>query len=164
MYEPFKVVFTHNNAYELQLPSGFDAHLTFNVKLLRKDLNNSLPDQNNLEPPPVRVNDYDEWLIKHILASHCYCCCLEYCVKWVGFENNSGWYSAEFFEHAQEKVQEFHTQHSHSPHSQVVPPASVPKRELLQQFAGVHISLLPEAAPEICCSCQVAGLPANVQH
>ena len=102
--------------------------------------------------------------MKHILASHCYCYRLKYWVKWVGFENDSGWYSAEFFEHAQEKAQEFHTQHSQSPHSQVVPSASVPEERPLQQFADVHISSLPEAAPEICCSCWVAGLPANVQH
>ena len=60
MYEPFKVITTHNNVYELQLPPDFDAHPTFNVELLRKDPNNPLPDQNNSEPPSIRVNDYDE--------------------------------------------------------------------------------------------------------
>ena len=34
MYSPFKIIATYDNAYELQLPSGFHAHLTFNVELL----------------------------------------------------------------------------------------------------------------------------------
>ena len=84
----------------------------------------------------------------------------------MGFENDPGWYPAEFFEHAQEKVQEFHTQHPQSPHSQVVSPAvTVPEGRPLQQFADVHIPPLSEAGSEVCCSmARVAGLPANVQH
>ena len=39
MYGSFKIIATHDNAYKLQLPLGFDAHSTFNVELLRKDPN-----------------------------------------------------------------------------------------------------------------------------
>lgn len=86
-----------------------------NVELLWKDLNNPLPGQHNPELPPIRINNYDEWLMEHIFASRWYCHHLKYSVKWVSFEHDPGWYPSEFFEHAQEKVQEFHAEHLTSP-------------------------------------------------
>ena len=60
IYSPFKIITTYDNAYELQLPPGFDAYPTFNVELLRKDLNNPLPGQHNPKPPLIRINDCNE--------------------------------------------------------------------------------------------------------
>ena len=90
MYSPFKIIATYDNTYELQLPPDFDAHLMFNVELLQKDPNNPLPGQHNPKPPPIRINNYDECVVEHTLASRQYHCCLEYCIKWVGFEHDPG--------------------------------------------------------------------------
>ncbi|KAL8643438.1 MAG: hypothetical protein Q9226_008373 [Calogaya cf. arnoldii] len=59
--------------------------------------------QRNPEPPPTRVGKYDEWF--------------------KGYKHDHGWYLAEFFKHAQEKVQEFHTAHPEAEAPRQVPRA-----------------------------------------
>ena len=121
-------------------------------------------------------------MVECILASRRYRRRLEYRVKWVGFEHDPGWYPSEFFEHAQEKVQEFHAEHPNSPrpwvlpHPQAAPASAAPP----QQFIGVHVppprqavpqapapALLPNPPgphpPEVRHSRRVAGLPASLQ-
>ena len=67
IYNSFKIIITHDNVYELQLLLRFNAHSTFNVKLLQKDLNNLLFDQHNSELSSIKVNDYNEWLVRVFL-------------------------------------------------------------------------------------------------
>lgn len=123
MYGPFKVTGKHSSSCVLQLPPDIDVHPTFHINLLRKNPNNPLPGQRNPEPPPVKIGKHDEWLVEHIVGSRRYRRRLEYRVKWMDHKHNPGWYPVEFFDHAQEKVQEFHAANRNAAGPPQPPPA-----------------------------------------
>ena len=111
MYGPFIITAKRGSSCELQLPPGMHCWPVFHVSMLRKDPNNPLDGQRNPEPPPIIVDDNEEWEVEYVIGSRIYRRNLEYRVKWVDFETDPGYYPAEFFTHAQEAVEDFHRQH-----------------------------------------------------
>lgn len=93
---PFKViepVGTH--AYRLELPPRMRYHPVFHVSLLRPASNDPVPGQVQPPPPPIEVDNHDEWQVEDILDktpdnSH-------FLVQWVGYEEPT-W---EPYEHVQ---------------------------------------------------------------
>ena len=83
-YEIIKVVSPY--AYKLQFPATVQYHLIQHVSLLDPFDDDLLPGQHNPAPPPVIVDDAEEWYVEEILDSRMYHKGLQYLVKWVGFD------------------------------------------------------------------------------
>ncbi len=69
MIGPFRITAKHGSSCVLNLPNIMAVHRTFHVNLLRKDPNNPLPGQENEAPPPIVVDDEEEWEVEEILES-----------------------------------------------------------------------------------------------
>ena len=54
-------------SYRLELPTSMQTHNVFHLNLLRLAAENPLPGQINDPPPPVVVNDKEEWEVDDIL-------------------------------------------------------------------------------------------------
>ena len=60
MLGPFKVLAYYGYLYRLKLPESIKNYSVFNVKVLKKNLNNPLPKQVNPPPKPIVVNNQDK--------------------------------------------------------------------------------------------------------
>ena len=78
-YEIIKVVSQY--AYKLQFPAAVQYHPVQHLSLLDPFDNDALPGQQNLPPPPVIVDDNEEWHVEDTLDSRIYHRRLQYLVK-----------------------------------------------------------------------------------
>ena len=68
---PFKIKKLVGLSYQLELPHIMKIYDVFHPNLLQKAVNNSLPNQQNISPPPTVVSDKEEWEVDNILdAKH----------------------------------------------------------------------------------------------
>ena len=72
-----------------------------------------LPGQYNPPPPPVIVDDHEEWRMEEIMDSRIYRRCLQYLVKWVGYDQLD-WETAENVNRL-EAVDQFHERYPDKP-------------------------------------------------
>lgn len=93
---PFKVIKpVGSHAYHLQLPPRMHFHPVFPVSLLRPANSDPVPGQTQPPPPPIEVEDHEEWEVEDLLdrtadKKH-------YLVQWRGYDEPT-W---EPFEHVQ---------------------------------------------------------------
>ena len=67
---PFRILAKEGNAFRIDLPASIKVHPVINPEHLRRaSTSEPLPGQHADEPPPITVNDQDEWEVKEILAS-----------------------------------------------------------------------------------------------
>ncbi|ODM19310.1 hypothetical protein SI65_05927 [Aspergillus cristatus] len=67
---PFQVLAREGNAFHIELPASIKVHPVINPEYLRKATTTEpLPGQEAEAPPPITVNDQDEWEVEEILAS-----------------------------------------------------------------------------------------------
>lgn len=74
-------------AYELDFLLMVHYHRVVHVFLLDPASNNTLPGQHNSTPPPVIVDNEEEWHVEEVLDLSVQRKKLEYLIKWVGFDN-----------------------------------------------------------------------------
>ena len=104
---PFKVlesVGTH--AYRLDLPPRMRYHPVFHVNLLRPASNDPVPGQVQPPPPPIEVDNHDEWQVEDILdrtADNS-----RFLVQWVGYEEPT-WEPYEYVQHLTTLLQRLDT-------------------------------------------------------
>jgi hypothetical protein len=107
-----------SHAYKLDLPPTMKVHPVFHVSLLEPSASDSLPGQldSQPEPPPIIVDDQEEWEVSEILDSRYFGCSrtLKYLVRWVGYDHSS-WQPALNLEHAPDLVRRFHERHPSRP-------------------------------------------------
>lgn len=117
MLGPFTITKKVGLSYQLELPVTMKVHNVFHPSLLRKAVNNPLPGQRNPPPPPVQVDEEDEWEIDDIEDARYYRGRLQYRVKWSGFERDLTWYNAddEQFNNARDVVNDFHSHYPGKP-------------------------------------------------
>ena len=68
------------------------------------------------EPPePVEINDDEEWEVKQILDSRIHWKKLQYCVKWLGFDEDWTWYPTLNFMGSPHQLHTFHIDYPEHP-------------------------------------------------
>ena len=96
-------------SYELELPPWLKIHPVFHVSLLEKVKKNSMSDRRQVNPPPpVIVEDHEEYMVSKILDSRIIRNRLQYFIDWEGYPPSERcWvYASEI--HAPIKIKEFH--------------------------------------------------------
>lgn len=97
-------------------------HNVFHPCLLRLYTNDPLSGQENEEPPPVVVDNDNEWEVDDILDAKKgpgHSKKVLFWVKWTEYEQDRTWYPAEDFEHSKEIVDDFYRRNPTKP----VPPS-----------------------------------------
>ncbi|ODM21112.1 hypothetical protein SI65_04165 [Aspergillus cristatus] len=66
----FQVLAREGNTFHIELPASIKVHPVINPEYLRKATTmEPLPGQQAEAPPPITVNDQDEWEVEEILTS-----------------------------------------------------------------------------------------------
>ena len=111
-YGPFpiaKVLSKHNLV--LTLPASWHVHPVFHVERVRKAPPDTIPErQAPAPPPPDLIDGHEEYEVDEIVNSRWHRNRLEYFVRWRNYSaDESTWEPMRNLQHAQEKVEEFHT-------------------------------------------------------
>ncbi|KAH0612978.1 uncharacterized protein H6S33_009358 [Morchella sextelata] len=101
-------------AYELELPRSMKIHPIFHVSLLSPDVNDPLPGQQQLPPPPVEIEGEEEWEVEDILDSRKRRGRFEYLVRYMGYDEAS-WQPLSDLEHSPDIVKRFHERYPGKP-------------------------------------------------
>ena len=112
---PYKVTELVGSSYRLELPESMKIHDVFHPSLLRLAAKNPLPGQHNDPPPPVIVNDKEEWEVDNIIDAKKYGRRILFRVKWKGYDEDKQWYPSTNFENALEIVDNFYNQNPSKP-------------------------------------------------
>lgn len=113
---PYRVIEKIGHAYKLALPEQIKVHPVFSPeKLRRAPRTDPLPGQIPDPPPPITVDDQDEWEVEKILAVRKRYGKLQYKVKWLGYDNDSQWYPARNFKNSPQLIREFHDHYPNLP-------------------------------------------------
>jgi predicted aspartyl protease len=102
-------------AFELDLPKSVKIHPVIHTSLLRLDPDNAVQDQVNEPPPPVIIQDQEEFEVEEIVDSRRFRNKLQYKVRWIGYPPDNTWYPADNFEHAVEARSAFHSRYPEKP-------------------------------------------------
>ena len=97
-------------------------HPVFHVSLLQPTISSEIPNRAIDPPPPIKLDNSDEWEVHWILASridrHRKGSGLLYLVKWKGFDNTpdaTSWEPPEHLANAPNMVQAFHQAYPDKP-------------------------------------------------
>lgn len=113
---PFRILAKEGNAFRIDLPTSIKVHPVINPEHLRRaSTSEPLPGQHADEPPPITVNDQDEWEVEEILASRLRYRKLQYRAKWIGYDDDLNWYPARDFKNSPVKLQVFHAANPGAP-------------------------------------------------
>jgi len=106
-----------SRAYKLDLPATVKIHPGFHISLLELTASiEPIPGHNQLPPPPVVIQEQQEWEVEKVLDSQCHRNQIQYRVKWTGFyDPDSIWYPAHNFENSPDIIQQFHEEYPEKP-------------------------------------------------
>ncbi|MBW0481941.1 hypothetical protein O181_021656 [Austropuccinia psidii MF-1] len=101
-----------SHAYHLKLPQQWKSvHPVFHVSLLEPVRKSSIPDCNQFPPPPILVEEQEEWEVAQVLDSKLKRGKLWHLVKWKGFSEGperTTWEPASNLTNSPELVKYFH--------------------------------------------------------
>ena len=104
-------------AYKLDLPATVRLHPVFHISLLEPTASTEpIPGYQQPAPPPVIINEQQEWEVEKIVDSRQYRGQIQYRVKWTGFHDpDKTWYPARNFDNAPAAIQLFHEEYPAKP-------------------------------------------------
>ena len=101
-YSPFKVLETvGTHTYQLDLPTGWKMHPIYHITQLEpfQGRKGKEPEQ----PPPVTIDNHEEWEVEEILDKQTHYQKKQYLVKWKGFKiEDSTWQSEQDLENVKD--------------------------------------------------------------
>ncbi|MBW0588229.1 hypothetical protein O181_127944 [Austropuccinia psidii MF-1] len=111
---PFKVLKkVGSHTYHLMLPLKWKSvHPVFHVSLLELVKQSSIPDPNQLPPPPILVEEQEEWEVAQVQDSKLKRCKLWYLLEWKGFNEvpkRTNWKLASNLTNSPDLVKYFHS-------------------------------------------------------
>jgi len=106
-----------SRAYKLDLPPSIKIHPVFHISLLEPTASSEpIPGHRQPSPPPIIIDEQQEWEIDKILDSRSHRGKIQYRVKWTGFHDpDRTWYPASNFENSPEAIRQFHTEYPQKP-------------------------------------------------
>jgi hypothetical protein len=108
-----------SHAYRLDLPPSLKSlHNVFHVDLLEPHRENVIPDRVQSPPPPIEIDDHEEYEVSAILDSRMFRKSLQYLVEWVGYEDSpehQTWEPAKNLENSMDYVRDFHRRYPNKP-------------------------------------------------
>ncbi|MBW0492322.1 hypothetical protein O181_032037 [Austropuccinia psidii MF-1] len=99
-------------------PVDKSVHPVFHVSLLEPVKQSTMPNQNQLPPPPVIVGEKEEWEVAQVLDSKLNRGKLRYLVEWKGFSEDperTAWEQASNLTNSPDIVKDFHSLYSDKP-------------------------------------------------
>ncbi|MBW0588260.1 hypothetical protein O181_127975 [Austropuccinia psidii MF-1] len=116
-FEVLKKIGSH--AYHLKLPQQWKSvHPVFHVSLLEPVKHSTIPNQHQLPPPPVLVEEQEEWEVAQVLDSKLKRGNLWYLVEWKGFSEDperTTWEPASNLTNSPDLVKDFHSLYPDKP-------------------------------------------------
>ncbi|MBW0516769.1 hypothetical protein O181_056484 [Austropuccinia psidii MF-1] len=116
-FEVLKKISSH--AYYLKLPQQWNSvHPVFHVSLLEPVKQSTIPNQHQLPPPPVIVEEQVEWEVAQVLDSKLKRGTLCYLVEWKAFNEDperTTWGPASNLPNSPDIVKDFHTLYPDKP-------------------------------------------------
>ncbi|MBW0565357.1 hypothetical protein O181_105072 [Austropuccinia psidii MF-1] len=110
-FEVLKKIGSH--AYHLKLPQQWKSvHPVFHVSLLEPVKYSTIPNRHQLPPPPVLVEEQEEWEVAQVLDSKLKRGNLWYLVEWKGFSEDperTTWEPASNLTNSPDLVKDFHS-------------------------------------------------------
>jgi hypothetical protein len=99
--------------YELELPDSMKIHPVFYVSLLELASNDPLPGQSQLPPPPVIIEEMEDYAIEEMLDSQISRKEPQYLIRWVSYPHSS-WEAAEYH-HETRAISTYHKEYPAKP-------------------------------------------------
>ena len=115
MAGPFEIIEQIGYSFKLKLPDSMKVHPVFHAEKLRRAPEDPLPGQQNLEPPPLQINDYEEYEVGQVLAVKLVRGKLKYRIKWKGYDDDPEFYLASALRNSPLALQQFHQANPYQP-------------------------------------------------
>ncbi len=114
---PFEISAKINaNAYRLRLPASYKIHNVFNVSKLLPAVRNRFTPETPVPPPPVLMDDNEEYEVAEILDSRLQRNRLQYFIHWKGYdESERTWEDASLCQNCPDLVEAFHRRYPSKP-------------------------------------------------
>jgi hypothetical protein len=114
---PFKIVAAKPPSYTLDLPTSMNLDCrTFHASLLSRDPNDPLPTQTFDEPPPVIIDNEEQWEVEEIIdVKKTRGGGLRARAKWVGYDEDPQWYPIDDFKDSIELLEDFYARNQGKP-------------------------------------------------
>ena len=94
--------------YELEIPKQYKIHPVFHTSLLEPFKANTIPGRIQAIPPPILINDEEEFEVENILDSKFQRKRLYYLVNWKGYPYSQNTWEPAPLQNSDRLVQEFH--------------------------------------------------------
>jgi len=102
--------------YRLHLPESIKIHLVFHVSLLEPYTTVNLPRRRQMLPPPIKIDNNQEFEVEEVLDSRQRRNKLEYLVYWRGYDiSERTWEPSRNLANASAKVKVFHQRYPSKP-------------------------------------------------
>jgi hypothetical protein len=109
MMGPFQILKSiGQRAYKLDLPPSMKIHPVFHVHLLHPASTDPYPGQQHPEPPPIQINDHEEYEVEDVFDSRIRYKKLQYLVKWRGYARPD-WEPAHHLANCPDTIARFHS-------------------------------------------------------
>jgi hypothetical protein len=131
-FKILKIVGESKLAFKLDLPTTMKIHPVFHATLLEPYNTNQIPGRVQPPPPPVTVEDVDEYEVEQILDSRIVNNKLQYYIDWKGYQpHERTWEPVEHLDHCPAELCTFHREFPNRPSKSDIQP-----RRLRRQEAG----------------------------
>lgn len=111
-------------AYKLDLPPGTTIHPVFHISLLEPTttVNKQIPGHIQEPPPPIEIDNEQEWEVEDIIDSRLLRGKLQYRVKWKGYpDQDKVWYPDSNFHNSQDLTKKYHQRFPEKPKPKLSP-------------------------------------------
>lgn len=114
---PFKIIgLVGNRSYKLELPHTMRIYPVFHTNLLEPYKEDPIEGRTPVPPPPVIIDEHQEYVVEEIIDSRIYRNALQYLVHWKGYTSmDRTWEPVRNLTNCPELIKDFHEKHPSRP-------------------------------------------------